>query len=186
MKFKKIRRWLFLLLLLIFLLNITNILKVFYPTLYKEQIFSNAKEYDLDPYLVMSVIKTESHFEKDAVSHKNASGLMQITKPTALWLSSLMKIPDFQYESLTEPDANISMGCFYLDYLLDFYNGNMKNALAAYNAGTGTVNKWLSDPDYSKDGKTLSFIPYPETRHYVTRVINAQKVYRRLYEFHIY
>ncbi|MGN1059823.1 MAG: lytic transglycosylase domain-containing protein, partial [Clostridia bacterium] len=141
-----------------------------------------AAAYEVDPYLIMSMIKTESNFDQDAVSHRQAAGLMQIIEPTALWLSDRMDLTDFQYEDITEPALNIQMGCYYIAYLLELYDGNVKNAVAAYNAGEGTVNRWLTDSACSKDGENLSYIPYPETRHYITQVINNQKIYRLLYK----
>ncbi len=174
-------RWISLLLLLILLLNTANIARLIYPVKYMDYVKQYALEYDLDPYLIMSVIKTESNFKQDAVSHKNATGLMQIMEPTAFWLAEKMELPDFQYEDVADPKLNIRMGCYYINYLLSLYDGDIKNALAAYNAGEGTVMKWLSDKEYSKDGKTLFFIPYPETRRYITKITNNQQIYELLY-----
>lgn len=67
------------------------ILKIVYPLKYKEAIVEYSEEYNLDPYLVMAIIKTESNFQKDVVSHKQAYGLMQMTEPTATWIVGEMK-----------------------------------------------------------------------------------------------
>jgi len=72
------------------------------------------------------------------------------------------------------------MGCFYLSYLIDHYK-NIETALAAYNAGMGNVSSWLEDKKYSKDGKTLTEIPYSETAKYVRRVRSLRKIYKILY-----
>ena len=55
-------------------------------------------------------------------------------------------------------------------------------ALAAYHAGTGNVDKWLKDSEYSDDGKTLKDIPFPSTKKYVTKVIETKKIYQKLYK----
>lgn len=180
-KKKRWRRFAFWAILLILLVNTGNIARLFYPVKYMNDVKQYAKEYHVDPYLIMSIIKAESNFDEAAVSHKNATGLMQIMEPTAFWLADRLGLSDFSYEDITDPEINIRMGCYYIAYLLDHYDGNVKNALAAYNAGEGNVDRWLTREEYSKDGLTLSYIPYPETRRYITRVINNQRIYRILY-----
>ena len=138
-----------------------------YPIRYSEYIEENSEKYNLDKYLVMGVIKAESNYIYDAHSGV-ARGLMQITDETALWISKQLDI-EFTHDDIENPQKNIEMGCFYLDYLISHYD-NTDVALAAYNAGMGNVNKWLSTPEYSIDGKTLSHIPYKETRNYVEKV----------------
>ncbi len=186
MKKKKKRiKWarLFIFLLIIVLaLNHRNIARRIYPAGYMDYIRTYSAMYQVDPYLVLSVIKAESNFNENAVSQKNAAGLMQIIEPTAHWLAKRMELSGFSYENIKDPKLNIQMGCYYISYLLDLYDGNTATALAAYNAGEGTVNKWLRNEEYSKDGKNLSFVPYPETRHYITKVTNNQKMYQALYK----
>lgn len=181
---KRITVLIIFLFLILFITNLGNLARLLYPVKYIEHIKKYAVEYNVNPYLIMSMIKTESNFNSDAVSNKNASGLMQIIEPTALWLSDKMDLKDFRYESITEPELNIQMGCYYIRYLLDIYEGNEENATAAYNAGEGTVNRWLADKDYSTDGKTLHTIPYPETRHYINKLKNNRKIYQLLYKIH--
>lgn len=184
-KKKKRIKWarLFILLLIIVLaLNHRNIARKIYPAGYMDYIRTYSAMYQVDPYLVLSVIKAESNFNENAVSQKNAAGLMQVIEPTADWLAKRMGLTDFSYENIKDPKLNIQIGCYYISYLLDLYDGNTATALAAYNAGEGTVNKWLKNSEYSKDGKNLSFIPYPETRHYITKVTNNQKMYQTLYK----
>ena len=154
------------------------IIRVIYPVRYSEYIEENSEKYNLDKYLVMSVIKAESNYIYDAHSGV-ARGLMQITDETALWISKQLDI-EFNHDDIENPEKNIEMGCFYLNYLISHYK-NTDVALAAYNAGMGNVNKWLSTPEYSDDGKTLSRIPYKETREYVKKVNKYQQKYKDLY-----
>ena len=181
---KRIKRrgLLILLLLVILILNLGNIARIFYPAKYINHIKKYAAMYQVDPYLIMSIIKAESNFDTDAVSQKNAAGLMQIMRPTAYWLADRMKLSDFNYDNITDPEINIQMGCYYIAYLLNLYGGTVDNALAAYNAGEGTVDRWLSNTEHSRDGKTLTNIPYPETRHYIEKVNKNIKVYHFLYK----
>ncbi len=178
---KKIAKLLALFLLVVLILNIGNLARVIYPVKYENYIYQYANLYEIDPYLVMGMIKAESNFNESAISNKQAMGLMQIMEPTAEWLSGRMELKDFSYDDICKPDLNIQMGCYYIAYLLSMYNGNTKTALAAYNAGFGNVDKWLHDEAYSKDQINLLSIPFPETRRYVTKVINNQKVYAALY-----
>ena len=186
MKKKKKRiKWgriLILIICIVLILNAKNIARKIYPANHIDEICQYSSMYQVDPYLIMSIIKAESNFKPDAVSDKNATGLMQIMEPTALWLAERMELADFQYEDIKDPELNIQIGCYYISYLLSLYDGNTDTALAAYNAGEGTVDGWLINKEYSQDGENLSYIPYPETRHYITKVNNNQKVYRALYE----
>ena len=68
-----------------------------------------------------------------------------------------------------------------MQILLKQFDG-LETALAAYNAGSGNVSKWLKNPQYSTDGVTLKEIPITETKNYVERVLKAQKRYQTLYE----
>lgn len=178
----KIKRIIVWIVILIFIFNIGNILRVFYPAKYIEHVKNYSKEFAIDPYLVLSIIKAESKFEQAAVSHKNAKGLMQITEPTAEWIAQKLSMSDFKMEQITDPGTNIKMGCYYISYLLDMYDGNVKNALAAYNAGFNVVNRWLEDNKCSKDGENLSYIPYGETDRYIVKVLNNHKMYQFIYK----
>lgn len=151
----------------------------YFPLKYEDIIEKYAKEYSLSEHLVMGVICAESGFRHDAHSGV-ASGLMQITDETAQWISGKMGI-EYSVDMTKNPETNIKMGCFYLDYLIGLY-GNLDNALAAYNAGPGNVNAWLENEEYSKDGKTLKKIPFAETEKYIKRVKIFGKVYEKLYK----
>lgn len=148
--------------------------------LHKDDIDFFCEEYMLPKSLVYAVIKTESGFEKEALSPKGAVGLMQITPETAKWCSEKLDRAEL-YDFMAEPSFNIELGCFYLSYLLERYDGSETAALAAYNAGAGNVDKWLCDENYSDDGKTLKACPYPETDRYLKKVSFYKKIYRILY-----
>lgn len=154
------------------------IIRAIYPVRYSEYIEENSEKYGLDKYLVMGVIKAESNYIYDAHSGV-ARGLMQITDETAVWISKQLDI-EFTHEDIEKPEKNIEMGCFYLNYLISHYK-NTDVALAAYNAGMGNVNKWLSSEEYSVDGEKLSYIPYKETREYIKKVNKYQQKYKDLY-----
>lgn len=157
-----------------------GILKIIYPLNYKETIMKYSDEYNLDPYLIMAIIKTESNFQKDVVSHKQAYGLMQLTEPTATWVAGEMKKDDFKNSNLFNVETNIEMGCWYLDNLREEFQ-NVDLVLASYNAGRGNVNKWLKDSDVSEDGENLHNIPFGETDKYIKKVKVNYNIYKFLY-----
>ncbi len=151
-------------------------LRLFYPVKHIEIIEKYSGEYNLDKYTVMAVISTESKFDEDAISHKNAKGLMQLKDETALWCMEQFEIPSDGYDIHT-PKLNIRIGCAYLNYLKDKF-GDENLALASYNAGEGNVSKWLKKSDRDS---VLKSIPYEETENYVKTVNKRTKIYRYLY-----
>lgn len=148
-----------------------------FPVAYSEYIVKYSAKNDLDPYLVMAVIKTESNFVPEARS-AYAGGLMQLTEETASWVAKRLDIESYDY---MDPETNVKFGCYYLKHLINEYK-NIDTALAAYNGGMGNVTKWLGDERYSDDGKTLKYIPFPETRNYVVKVNNNWENYKKLYK----
>ena len=148
------------------------------PKKYNEYVEKYSKEYDLNENLVYAVIRAESNFDYEATSRKYAKGLMQITDATGLWAMQEMGLNDITPEKLYDPETNIMIGCWYLRKLTDQFN-NTDTALAAYNAGSGNVSKWLNDENYSKDGVTLYKIPYGETDKYTKKIV----IFKFLYDF---
>lgn len=155
--------------------------KVIFPYRYKEIVDNYSNKYDLDPLLVLAVIKTESNFNTEAESVKGAKGLMQIMDTTGSWIADKVGIEGFYSSMLYDPEINIQFGCWYLDNLLLEFD-DLSLALAAYNGGSGNVAKWLSNPEYSEDGQKLDYIPFSETKKYVDIVTTRYSIYKFLYE----
>jgi soluble lytic murein transglycosylase len=158
-----------------------NIMKVLYPLKYNDFVLKYSEQFEIDPYLVMAIMKAESSFRPKVVSHKGAKGLMQLTDQTAQWGAEQLELNDFTIEKLFEPETNIMIGCWYLDKLKKEFNNNLKLVVAAYNGGSGNVSKWLKDKNLSSSGKTLDTIPFKETDHYVKKVIKDYTIYKKLY-----
>lgn len=153
----------------------------FFPYKYQEYVDAYSKEYNLDPLFVLSVMKTESKFDDNAHSHKNAVGLMQITVETGEWAAKEMGYTTFSKDDLYNEQYNIRMGCWYLRWLGDMFNNDINLMIAAYNAGPTNVQNWLKDKDYSSNGKNLEYIPFGETKKYVDKVNTYYSVYEYLY-----
>ncbi|MBI4684195.1 MAG: lytic transglycosylase domain-containing protein [Nitrospirae bacterium] len=120
-------------------------------SVYHPIVSKKAQEYAMDPSLVSAVIKAESNGNPHAVSRKGAMGLMQLMPMTAM---------DLQVKNPFDPEENIDGGTRYLRYLLEKFNGDLTLALAAYNAGPKTVEKYGAVP------------PIIETKQYVKRVLS--------------
>jgi soluble lytic murein transglycosylase len=150
------------------------------PLVHEDIIRQQASAKELDPSLLAAVIYAESRF-RDATSHAGARGLMQITPATARYIAHLSGGTAFEQGDLATPQINISYGAFYLRYLLQRYGGNTVLALAAYNGGEGNVDRWIAQASMSERALGVEQIPFPETRAYVSRVLDARQSYRKKY-----
>lgn len=154
--------------------------KANYPKKYSEYVERYSDEYGLEPSLVYAVIRTESGFDPDAQSDAGACGIMQMMPSSFEWLQQKRGTEgEYTTEDLFNPEVCIDYGCYLLKYFHDYY-GDERCAVAAYNAGF-VVGEWLADSRYSKDGKTLDNVPYPETSNYVDKVESAKEMYIKLY-----
>ena len=157
-----------------------------YPLRYKAQIIENANRFELAPWHVAAVVRCESSFDPKATSSVGARGLMQIMPDTGEWLAGKFGEADgFDPESLYDPDTNLKYGCWYLNWLMSRFDGDLILTTCAYHAGHGTVDKWLQNSEVSADGKTIAQenIPYDSTRTYVGRVLKAYEKYEELYDY---
>ncbi len=134
-------------------------------------IAESADQEGLSPCLLEAVILTESKFDKKAVSHVGAVGMMQLMPETAQWISEESGLPA---DALSLPEENIPLGAWYLNYLLKEYHNNEVLALAAYNAGRGNVDQWMKEFGWGEDFKKMNDIPFPETREFVKSVTSAR------------
>lgn len=158
-----------------------RVYSLFYPQKFSEQVEHSSREFGVDEDLIYAVIRTESGFREEVVSHAGAVGLMQLMPETFNWLQEKLEGEVvYPAEKLKQADINIRYGTYFLAYLLERYE-DVGTACAAYNAGTTTVDGWLGDSRYSQDGRTLSAIPYKETSRYVEKVQEAREIYERIY-----
>lgn len=130
---------------------------------YGDIIHEKAVKYDVDPALVAAVIEQESKFHRTARSSVGARGLMQLMPRTGRWLGA---------RNLDDPEQNVDAGVKYIKYLQHRFDGNVKKAIAAYNAGEGNVKRYNGIP------------PFRETQSYVKKVMsNYQKRNEQLRDF---
>lgn len=167
--------------LLIILVLALSAITILFPLEYVDHINKYSKEYDVDPLLIAAVINVESKYRKDAVSPKDARGLMQIGPTTGRWAGEELNIANYNENMLFIPEINIRIGSWYLSRLKTEFGDNLDLILAAYNAGSGNVQKWRLDDLYSKDGINLDNIPFKETAQYLVRVKSNLRIYNLVY-----
>jgi soluble lytic murein transglycosylase len=141
---------------------------------------SASERHQLDPFLVVSLIRQESLFEPEAVSPADARGLMQLMPATARELSREGG-QAVDKAALFRPDVNVDLGTTLLARLLSRYDGSSAKALAAYNAGQDAVAKWERRYGEREKDEFVELISYRETRDYVKAVLRNYRLYRRLY-----
>ena len=147
------------------------------PLQHEDIIRQQAADKDLDAALIAAVIYEESRF-RDQTSEAGARGLMQITPETAAGIAKHSGGTRFEQSDLSDPQINISYGAYYLRRLLDHYGGNETLAIAAYNAGMGNVDRWVTEAGGPGEFDHAEDIPFPETRAYVENVMERRGEYR--------
>ncbi len=157
-----------------------RVLPLIYPLAYGDIIKEVAKETELDPFLLLALIRQESMFQKDAVSIAGAMGLMQLMPATAKTVAKKEGIRLNSHRELFHPEINIRLGAVYLKKLIEEFQ-SLPVALAAYNAGEHRVKTWLNSYSYRAMDEFIEDIPFAETRNYTKKVIFNYFQYRTLY-----
>ena len=114
-----------------------------YPTYFSDLVEAEAAARGLDPFLIYSLIRQESFFERGARSSAAAQGLTQVIPSTAEYIAGAIGWPNFQPDDIYKPYVNIKFGTYYLWAALSMFDGNPYPALAGYNAGPGNAQYWF-------------------------------------------
>ncbi len=136
--------------------------------------------------LAHAIMRQESQFDRAAVSHAGARGLMQLMPGTARETSGKIAMA-YRPDALTvDTDYNIALGATYIERMLSYFGGSYPLAIAAYNGGPGNVNKWLKAYGDPRTGSIdmmewIEKIPLSETRDYVYRVLENAVMYDHLH-----
>lgn len=149
-----------------------------FPFPYYDSILQWSKDRQLNPLLVTALIRQESRFEKEIRSPVGAVGLMQIMPDTGKYIAGNTGNKSY---SLTNPEDNIMMGTWYLDYTHGKFAGNSLFAVASYNAGPGAVSKWKQRFDFSDHDEFVENIPFRETKGYIESVFGNYWNYLQIY-----
>jgi len=157
--------------------------RILFPEPYWQTIKTESARYNLDPYLVASLIRQESEFNPSAISYANAYGLMQLLPSVGKALAREEGMSHFQTFQLLDPEINIKLGTRYLRQMLDKFSGVPEYALAAYNAGDNRVTDWQSAGPYQGMDEFVESIPFTQTREYVEAILRNVETYRSIDEF---
>ncbi len=138
-----------------------KLIKFIFPLNYIDIIKKNAQ--NLDPLIIISLIRQESAFNPVARSGVGAKGLMQLMPATAKRFNNRVRT-----KHLENPEINVAIGTKYLKQLINRFDGNLIFALASYNAGENRIDRWRKDIFRNDDPlSTIESIPFEETRNYV-------------------
>ncbi|NER79183.1 MAG: lytic transglycosylase domain-containing protein, partial [Leptolyngbya sp. SIO1D8] len=149
-----------------------------YPFPFANAIARWSAQRQLNPLLVTALIRQESRFEPQIRSVVGAAGLMQVMPETAAWIQTQTDIVTY---NLDDPEDNINLGTWYLDYTHREYSNHSLYAVASYNAGPGNIADWIARQNYSDADDFVDKIPFPETKDYVKSVFGGYWNYLRLY-----
>ena len=156
------------------------VLRVTFPFPYRELVRREAAEWGVDPIMLAALIRQESAFKVDIVSHAGAIGLMQVMPPTGEQLARTHGPVGFSPEVLATPEVNLHLGsAFLVDMTRRF--GELPLVLSAYNAGPTRATRWRNFPEASDMIRFTERIPFEETRGYVKNVRRNLGLYRLLY-----
>ena len=153
--------------------------RLYYPFHYNDLIFAEADALDIDPALVVSLIRQESLFEPTAESWVGARGLMQVMPATGEYVAERSNFGEFDTDLLWLPYVSVKFGAWYISQQLGIFDGNQFAAMAAYNAGPGNVQDWIKTSDDLDI--FVEAIPFWESRTYIRRVYENLSAYRRIY-----
>lgn len=162
-------------------LNFPEAIRLSYPTELDGFVREFSAKYDVDEFLVYSIIREESRFQKNAVSPSGAIGLMQLIPSTGKSTAAKVGIDGYRTDMLYIPNVNIQLGTAYFKKVLEEFDGNVVFALASYNGGPNNVARWIArlgnlDPD-----EFVEEIPFYETKNYVKKVLKSYGTYKAIY-----
>jgi peptidoglycan lytic transglycosylase len=160
--------------------NDPRVLRAIFPWPNRSAVEAEAKEFGIDPLLLVAMVRQESVFDPEALSPAGARGLAQLLPGTAAFTARGLDV-SFDTEWITVPDLNLHLGAAHLAKLLGRFGGRVEPAVAAYNAGSRSVVRWLARPGADDPDRFIELIPYQETRGYVRSVLRNRALYQAMY-----
>jgi soluble lytic murein transglycosylase len=167
-----------------FAIDLPSLPRTYWEALFPKPYWTDLKRFSsdnaLDPFLVASLIRQESEFNPNAVSRKDAVGLMQLLPKVGRHVAKEEKLRHFSTQALFTPAVNLQLGTKYFRTMVDKF-GAFEYALAAYNAGSDRVQDWMGQGKYRDVPEFVESIPFTETREYVQAIVRNANVYKQLY-----
>jgi hypothetical protein len=154
-----------------------------YPVVRPREIWAYGQRYDVDPFLVMAIMRQESTYRNTALSPVGAIGLVQVMPRTGAKVAALLGEQRYSPRDLEDPQVNLRYGVYYLSQLLDRFDGAFPMAVGSYNGGPHNMSRWYKPRrnDVPMD-VFVELIQYDETRDYVKKVTGHYARYVRTYE----
>ena len=152
-----------------------------YPAPFAAALRDASKESKVPNVLMLALVRQESFFDPLAGSSAGAIGLTQVVGPTGEQIASDLNITDFKPDDLFRPEVSLRFGAHYLQQQLDAFDGNMYEALAAYNGGPGNTQRWAATAKGDVD-RFVAEIEFSQTQTYVRLVSENLARYRQLYQ----
>ena len=157
------------------------LLKLTHSYHFSDLLVAEAVELNVNPLLLLALVRQESNFEWHVESWAGAQGLMQVMPATADWIALQLGWSDFSPSMIYRPYVNVRFGAWYFAHQLSSFNNDIVAALTAYNAGPGRVRRWRT-PDLAEDDDLwLEYMPLEEPRLYLEKVYTHHDIYRTLY-----
>jgi len=153
-----------------------------FPAAYRFQVLREANKRELDPRLLLSIMKQESQFKSGARSPSAARGLLQLTIDAATKYGKRAGFDRVTEDMLYRPDVNIAIGAEYIAELSRMFAGLPEAIAAAYNGGEDNVARWLARSNQDDEGVFASEVGFTESKNYVFKVMNYYRAYRQLYD----
>lgn len=152
-----------------------------FPAAFGPHVWRAGWSSDVDPLLMLSIMRAESLYKHDAVSRVGALGLVQVMPATGAKVAALMGRGAFRPDQLLVPEHNIALGTWYLGRLLDRFPGQFPLAVGSYNGGPHNIGRWLRGKVDMPFDEFVEEIAFDETRHYIKKVVGYYGVYTHLY-----
>jgi soluble lytic murein transglycosylase-like protein len=153
-----------------------------FPAPYRFQLVKEAGKRDLDPRLLLAIMKQESQFKPGARSPAAARGLLQLTIDAANRYGKRAGFNQVTENMLYRPDVNIAIGAEYLNELSRMFAGMPEAMAASYNGGEDNVARWLARSNRNDDGVFASEVGFSESKNYVFKVMSNYRAYKQLYD----
>jgi len=154
-----------------------------YPIVRGAEIWEHSRRYDVDPFLMLGIMRQESTYRNKALSPVGAIGLVQVMPSTGAKIAALLDEHRYSPRQLEDPGTNVRYGTYYFSKLLDRFDGVFPLAVASYNGGPHNMSRWYR-PHHGEEialDVMVEQIQYDETRDYVKRVTGHYARYVELY-----
>jgi len=151
-----------------------------YPLAYPELVNKYGPAAGNPEHYLNSIMHKESGFDPSVVSYADARGLLQMIPPTSRKVAQMLGAP-YQDEDLLQPEFNVRLGAVYIGALFKKFHQQIQAAAGAYNAGPGSMVRWLERHGKHPMDEFVELVPYEQTREYMKRVTSIYARYRYLY-----